>query len=101
MDDMDDPPDIICDRCNRRLSAGSSHYSMTLSLKAGFDGWLPIPKEGETVGEMVSACDNLDAKELEAQVSQVLEFTLCPKCRNHIALDPLNMATSKGSNTLQ
>lgn len=101
MDKTDDPPDIICDRCNRRLSAGSSHYWMTLSLKAGFDGWLSLPKEGETVAEMVAVCDNLNAEELEAQVSQVLEFTLCPKCRNHIALDPLSLANSKGSKTLQ
>ena len=101
MDNPEDPPDIICDRCNQRLSAGSSHYWMTLSLKAGFDGWLPLPKEGESITETVSACDNLNAEELEAQVRQVLEFTLCPKCRNYIALDPLNMATSKGSNTLQ
>ena len=74
---------------------------MKLLLRAGFDGWIQMPEPGESASDLIGACENLDSEELEAQVHQELEFTLCPTCRNHIALDPLGLATSGGSRTIQ
>jgi hypothetical protein len=92
---MSEPARSTCDRCSVLLSPGASHYWMSLRLTAGFDGYLPEPEPGESTGNLIAACENLNADELEAQVDQEMSFTLCPACRNHIALDPLHRATTK------
>ncbi len=101
MEQNDRAPEIVCDRCGKCMAAGSPHYTMKLQLRAGFDGWIQMPEAGETATDFIAACENLDSTELEAQVNQELAFTLCPPCRNHVALDPLGLATSSGSKTVQ
>ena len=86
---MSEPPPLSCDRCRVPISRGAPHYDLALRLTAGFDGYLPEPAAGEEPAHALAACLALDEESLAAQVDQRFAFTVCPACRNHIALDPL------------
>ena len=93
---------MVCDRCNIPIQRGNPYYLVRLRLTAGFDGYLPDPGVSDTSEDLLALCDNLDAGSLEAQVDEHLEFKVCPSCRYHIALDPLQRATvSNAPRTLQ
>ena len=75
---------------------------MKLRLTSGFDGYIPDPEPGDTPNSLLDQCDYLDATAAEAQIDQAFEYMLCPKCRNAIAIDPLQQAGAHpGSHKLQ
>jgi hypothetical protein len=91
------PPAVVCDRCGASIAAGADRALMRLSLTAGFDGYIPEPRDEDVdLQAAVLACHTATEEELEEQVHLERAFTLCQLCRTHIARNPLQRPASKG-----
>ena len=81
---------IRCDSCSRELPSGALKYVVELKSFADFDGYLE-KYEGdieEGIEYLLDVMVQIDAKDLEEDVSKELVYILCKECRDKLMNDP-------------
>lgn len=65
---------------------GGASYDVSIRITSGFDGYVP-EAEGDDAGReariagLMETLDRMSGQEIENDVFQEIDFTLCPECR--------------------
>ena len=88
-------PGLVCDGCQKSLLVDESvRYVVDVKVYAAYDPMEltradlkedPRPK----IEELIEACKNMSAEELEDQVYKEFRFHLCPACQKEYIREPL------------
>jgi len=81
---------LRCHNCSKELPRGSLKYIVEIRSFADFDGYLE-EYEGdmeEGINDLLDAMENVDARNLEEDVSKELIYILCKSCSDKFTSDP-------------
>ncbi|MCL4235645.1 MAG: hypothetical protein KJ042_14130 [Deltaproteobacteria bacterium] len=71
---------------------GGASYDVHIRIVSGFDGYVP-EAEGDEAGReeriagLMATLDRMSEQEIENDVFQEIEFTLCPDCRKRFVAE--------------
>ncbi|MCC6160057.1 MAG: hypothetical protein IT350_18545 [Deltaproteobacteria bacterium] len=71
---------------------GGTSYDVSIRIVSGFDGFVP-EAEGDDAGReariagLMETLDRMSEQEIENDVFQEIEFTLCPDCRKRFVAE--------------
>lgn len=83
-----------CDGCSKELPKGALRYSVSIDVRAAYDGMevglaeLIRDHRAELVA-LIEKLRDVDAKEIEETVYKLVKFDLCPSCQKAYIKDPL------------
>ena len=97
-------PSKRCDGCEKILLLGAARFNVHIRITSGFDGYLPeddVEDEDARKRKMDALMENLadmSAEDLEKDVYQEINITLCPNCRRRFLESVSDMgADTQGS----
>jgi hypothetical protein len=89
-----------CEKCGRRMPAGSLAYEVRIQVSADFDGVLPEAEGHQDARErmqaLVKEMTERDPGELMREVVHSERHLLCPRCRDRYLANPLNLPLADG-----
>ncbi len=80
-------PSQRCDGCDKILLLGAARYNVNIRVTSGFDGYLPSDDceddeaRAQKMNALVENLADMSAEDMEKDVYQEINMTLCPSCR--------------------
>lgn len=75
-----------CQRCGKAFACGDSRYEIKVTMKSGFDGWLPDYPVVDFANELDELVQKLESssERAERDVYYEVEIVLCYRCRREL-----------------
>ncbi len=78
-----------CARCGRSLATGGTHYLVSITLVADYNGTIPESHREGGVDYLLQEIESKSQDELENEIYQQLSFVLCKGCRDEYVTNPM------------